>query len=984
MARMRSRVTKDTCGQVGRSTEVGALPVRRPRSCAATVRSEHDSSTLKQQTEPRLHASTQHQSQMNSTCIEVKREGLEAATAPKVEVPVYRTPARSLPSPSFSLPSPQVCEIKYSGWMHKLSSGNAPRWQRRYWTLEGPKLSYAARPGAPATKEFDIRRAIGVAASPGLTKELQLDLGVRVWKLRADSDEDANGWKSALQAARNLPPGGDLLAGAVQWLDDDGVDSMPSTPGSVASSQSRVSASRMNPSASASTLRGPSLAKLGCERQTVSLSALPPRLPEKNAGVKLDGATSERSDKTVSTHAPSCTGVSEMRGWLQKLSTGPITGRWQDRHFELNGCELAYSMRPGDSTRRGFDLRALQQVKASADTSAEIELNLGWRTLRLRAESVEMARCWARALEAAKYGKVPDETHWETCSNDGSSVAVKTSRAPSQASSEPGTPTFGRSQGDFLKAFSLSAASPRRTVEAPKEVARPAVLDFDEAAATSRFEACFDETGPAECRRFVQNCRASFAALWVELGASRSRAFPDRIGAEAAAASLRASGSTEVEAVTTTVAKVLRWFGTQLEGQITLWLGSGDATADDLAVVAQWVLLEAAPALAHFQSTAAAHVSSAGVEVWPDILAKVQQTLLSEWEARRCDDVFKRCEADASLPTALQLLGTAARCGELWGTNHDACERSLSVLVATLNAVLRCQRARWRKERLQAAPEVPDVQQASEAGTPRDSVACCARRSNPLQAAFQRAGRALSRGPPSRSTWDCLMLQEVAQAAAEAAQLSDVCADTKVSMGDHKAVELANEMLVSFSAVFRREATDMCTVLAEKHFTHTHQRELRAIAFTSHRLKSVDSGSGVLTAVCSAATSFMDDLQPDEEMQSLFAQLLCTALGCLLSRRWVEAFCRAPPKRSSCPDLPDLIAADVDALSTLADTYSVKAVWAELPKKENPLVPLQEVQAILQDGAPELVGIGAARLEVLLEGAKGSELARAVRLCAAS
>lgn len=125
----------------------------------------------------------------------------------------------------------------HEGWLSKRTSARfTARWQRRYFTLEGCVLRYHQQPGGPAKRSFDIRRAKRICAVSGQAREMELDFGFRVWRLRADSAEAARRWLLLLDTGR-------LLAGmpeeAVteecmgQWSDDETgssstTDSLPS------------------------------------------------------------------------------------------------------------------------------------------------------------------------------------------------------------------------------------------------------------------------------------------------------------------------------------------------------------------------------------------------------------------------------------------------------------------------------------------------------------------------------------------------------------------------------------------------------------------------------------------------------------------------------------------------------------------------------------------------------------------------------------
>merc|ERR1719174_3666589 len=78
-------------------------------------------------------------------------------------------------------------QLQHEGWMsklssHKLAGGAAARWQSRYWTLQGCKLRYHKRPGAPPLKAFDLcqMREVTIVQGSwrwGQPREMELSFG---------------------------------------------------------------------------------------------------------------------------------------------------------------------------------------------------------------------------------------------------------------------------------------------------------------------------------------------------------------------------------------------------------------------------------------------------------------------------------------------------------------------------------------------------------------------------------------------------------------------------------------------------------------------------------------------------------------------------------------------------------------------------------------------------------------------------------------
>lgn len=114
---------------------------------------------------------------------------------------------------------------RHEGWLYKRTSARITgRWQRRYFSLEGFILRYHHDPSGPPKRTFDIRKVRRIGLAAGQRRELELDFGFRVWRLRAETDEAARRWQLLLDTGR-------LLAGIPEnaipqefeerWSDDD-------------------------------------------------------------------------------------------------------------------------------------------------------------------------------------------------------------------------------------------------------------------------------------------------------------------------------------------------------------------------------------------------------------------------------------------------------------------------------------------------------------------------------------------------------------------------------------------------------------------------------------------------------------------------------------------------------------------------------------------------------------------------------------------
>jgi len=126
---------------------------------------------------------------------------------------------------------------RHEGWLWKRTSHKlAARWQSRYWSLEGCVLRYHKLRDGPPLRSFDLRRVRSISMPDGFPRELELNFGFRVWRLRAENPQAARRWMFLLDAAR-------LVAGAPSPMEiednlcysDDDADSASSRTSSTSS-----------------------------------------------------------------------------------------------------------------------------------------------------------------------------------------------------------------------------------------------------------------------------------------------------------------------------------------------------------------------------------------------------------------------------------------------------------------------------------------------------------------------------------------------------------------------------------------------------------------------------------------------------------------------------------------------------------------------------------------------------------------------------
>jgi len=355
----------------------------------------------------------------------------------------------------------------------------------------------------------------------------------------------------------------------------------------------------------------------------------------------------------------------------------------------------------------------------------------------------------------------------------------------------------------------------------------------------------------------------------------------------------------------------------------------------------------------------------------------IEGLLLSEWESRGCDEVFRRCEEvyaeqSPSLPhvdVALQILQAATDHAKAWRGHTAACERAVSVLIAALNAVLRSHRNKNRAVLVPLTPVSSDNKRGAKERLGR------------ILREIRR--RALKKGV-DETTPQVPPLADLAMAAAESSSLAEFCHNAQVTDGPSTTTTVCNDMLTSFAGAFEREGAQLCAIIAEVYFAKKSSQEIKNISFHSRRHK--DSEGGSLTNACNAAVDFLSETCGDgpramfSGLPPLFGRLTCDAVIRFLCHCWIRQFCRRPPRLSGCPTLPLVISADASTLLGLAKKWGADARWNGVTS--NPLGPMQEVCSMIRDPSSELMAMCTARLEVALGDELGSALAEAARRAA--
>lgn len=151
---------------------------------------------------------------------------------------------RSLPPMTSSAPSrdsspPEnldILAVRVSGYLYKYSSGTLARWQKRFFVLEGGRLSYFKKSPSEkdvANKTFSVRKIKSVTSkevSGGDDREFGLVFANgKTYEMRAPTEDDMRKWVSSLRNAISVmaqtPVDGSQQAGDDALSDGDGMTS---------------------------------------------------------------------------------------------------------------------------------------------------------------------------------------------------------------------------------------------------------------------------------------------------------------------------------------------------------------------------------------------------------------------------------------------------------------------------------------------------------------------------------------------------------------------------------------------------------------------------------------------------------------------------------------------------------------------------------------------------------------------------------------
>lgn len=636
---------------------------------------------------------------------------------------------------------------------------------------------------------------------------------------------------------------------------------------------------------------------------------------------------------------------------------------------------LRYLHAPNEEApRRSFDLRRAQKLTIAQDQPRQLELDFGFRVWRLRAESAEAARRWLLLFEAGQLlgGTITGSQGLEgECegSDDDSTCSIARSQSSttvdSATSGEPLTPKFGANQHK-------SSLHPAPAIVDVLEV-DPKALDLRFEDWLSLLQAqrhddhSFAGSGMSRARRTLPSTGESvhkvcgglgkvFGGLWQDLcsGSScsqealHSQAGQLRAAQRAVQALKEYSGPVnQPRVVRETLEGFLGEYFSRIRLYLERWLQLYDPAANEVACVTRWLLFEAWPAL-HYLLDRAAEIVKGPIDHCVDAMKSLENVLLTEWEARSCDEAFWMCEdtfacsdtgGDQPRTRAiLRLLETATVSGNTWQGHVEALDRATSVLIATLNAALRSFRKVARL--LPVASQFREQQ--LEASGP---LAPGRNRRRKFTRTIQRLGRqAFKELQKAASCADMSNLEDAdpsstALALLEASELAAFCKEAALKqrqLGCPASVaRLCEEVLSAFAAAFEAEAISLAWALAKRHFERQHSSMVKAAGvYTGSQSVAQGQGFVALQAAPSAA-NFLGSalcaaggrsLRPEGLL--LARQLGGRALARLLAAAWVRHFTRRPPPASAWGEaLAVAIAADEAALRNLegaqeADSYA--------------------------------------------------------------
>jgi len=673
--------------------------------------------------------------------------------------------------------------------------------------------------------------------------------------------------------------------------------------------------------------------------------------------------------------------------------------RWQNRYWTLEGCTLRYHERRGAPMRKEFDLRFVKHIEMAEGQPCELQLKFGLiRIWRLRAESREAARRWFLFLRAAHaVAGEPRANAEDPAMNFSDADSIGSSHSASSCSTTPrGSASLpARVYSSMKESLTRSPRFP----PAPKTDLLSAMavadrLEVDRRELDKRFEAWFGSGNTHSARRGLSE---ALSALWKAFGGE---------GLDGALAAWKGPQLPEPQAFAENAEGVLHEYLSRMLPRLEQWVKKSDPLPKEIEDVAAWFLCEARPALDTFEARSCEELNSKPFTAWRTIADQLENVLLGEWETRRCDEACSQIEASYT-PSArngartdvewdvLELLQGMLQ-EQAWQGHAAACDRSATVLVAALSAVLRS-----HKECAGALLALPDagvphpqilqtwdepaytnpwvstakrlinkVLQGVSTSWVLDTGYCITR---PTQQLAHTLLHSINPMEDGASTSTPALRQAAAAAVAEATRLTSFCRTAQPASQANASV--CADVLLAFAGAFEREGARICTSLAETHFVATHRQTLAEVRFDPDS----QCATPKLTGAIDAAGRFLDAAL--EHPTSPGAAQICDALIRTIVQYWLRAFRRGQPRLSvtTVEGITTCITADVTDLRQLAARFGVEAIWASVAQINNPLQPMNEVCQMFSDPSVQGLDFGAARLEVMLGDERGPKVARAVR-----
>lgn len=587
-------------------------------------------------------------------------------------------------------------------------------------------------------------------------------------------------------------------------------------------------------------------------------------------------------------------------GWLAKRSSGTVSARWQKRFFVLEGSRLRYLTDPSAVPKRSFDMRFARAMTLNDRVPTEFSLDFGFRVWRLRAQTPEEARRWLLMLEAGRLVEGPaknedagDASTEDTWSDDASCSSTSTVESKvSREAPEALTPRFGQTVAGFLTGTPGPLADQ---------------LEVDPQELDHRFNEWLGESlSPSNTQRIVDGLQKALDGLWTAFGSCAGTHFKHK-GAAFAFESLKANvnglGEGQVGGLVEAVDGLLVEYFLRFRHNLGKWARNRQPAAWELAEVVEWLAFEVEPAVEWFELRVAELAGDSHPRSWRDIVSGLEQFLLGEWEERRCFEVFRSCqemyqtEASAEAmeelhagpvraQSAVELLEAALDHCKRWAAHKSMEERASSVLIATLNAILRNFRSATQSSRAAkgSARWSPSLGKAL--------VVLWDRSAPSAVCSSEAAGEPSSEGPVA--------------ALLEALQLRDFCAAT--------ATASSTDLCAAFAAAFHAEATVLSQVVA-----------------ANFKVPSPRRCWAELESACDHAQQFTDSSLP--EGATAAHQQLRIALALLLVQRWGQHFGQLASKSSwSTEELRAKVARDEALLLQLVGgegtTQPLTAAWA--------------------------------------------------------